>query len=83
MRYKFQLGLLRISQHLSCAVCCNSNRPFNCLNTHNALKMAPYLKIRQGLSKVVLWDMKFVFLDLPFVPDIYHSERFNDGHYRG
>jgi len=27
--------------------------------------------------------MKFVFLDLPFVPDIYHSECFNYGHYRG
>jgi hypothetical protein len=83
MRYKFQLGLLRINRHLSCAVCCSSAKPSNCRNTHNALKMAQYIKIRQGLSKVVLWDMKFVCLDSSFFPDIYHSERFIGGHYRG
>jgi hypothetical protein len=83
MHYKFQLGLLRINQHLSWAVCYSSAKPFNCRDTHNALKMVPYIKIRQGLSKVVLWDMKFVCLDLPILPDIYHSVHFNGGHYRG
>jgi hypothetical protein len=77
--YKLQPGRLRINQHFSCVVCCSSAKPFNCRSIHSALKMVQYIQIRQGLSQVVLCDMQFVCLDLSIVPNVYHSERFNDG----